>query len=53
MFKNSKTLFTRWDEIELAWKIIDDIKEHVKMMITYKDHEQVMERIRLLNHENL
>lgn len=53
MFKNSKTLFTRWDEIELAWKVIDDIKEHVKMMITYKDHEQVMERIRLLNHENL
>lgn len=53
MFNNSKTLFTRWDEIELAWKVIDDIKANVKMMITYKDHEQVIERIRMLNHENL
>ncbi len=53
MFKSSKTLFTRWDEIELAWKVIDDIKANVKMMINYKDNEQVMERIRILNHDNL
>ena len=51
--KNSKTLFTRWDEIEFAWKIIDDIKAHVKMMITYKDYQQVTERIRMLNNEIL
>lgn len=53
MFKNSKTLFTRWDEIELAWKITEDIKNNVKMMIVYKDHNQVMERVRMLNDEVL
>lgn len=53
MIKQSKTLFTRWDEIELAWKVIDDIKANVKMMITYKDADQVMQEIRKMNHENL
>lgn len=53
MLKQSKTLFTRWDEIELAWKVIDDIKSNVKIMITYHSADQVINEIRKLNHEDL
>lgn len=53
MFKHSKTLFTRWDEIELAWKVTDDIKANLKLSLHYRDFSQVMERIRALNDENL
>ena len=53
MFKSSKTLFTRWDEIELAWKVIDDIKSNVKTNIQYSNHQELISKIRDLNHENL
>ncbi len=32
-----KTLFTRWDEIELSWQLIDNIKKVQKKPIIYKD----------------
>jgi len=34
-----KTLFTRWDEIELTWKFIDDIKKLQKEPVIYDDYE--------------
>lgn len=33
------TLFTRWDEIETSWKIIDDIKKKAKVPKVYQDSE--------------
>jgi glucose-6-phosphate 1-dehydrogenase len=30
MTKSHKSLFTRWDEIELSWQIIDQIKQDIK-----------------------
>ncbi|AUD64785.1 glucose-6-phosphate dehydrogenase [Tenericutes bacterium MZ-XQ] len=34
-----KSLFTRWDEIELSWKLIDHIKKHQDKPITYKSFD--------------
>lgn len=34
-----KTLFTRWDEIELSWKIIDKIKSKQPKLTPYKNFE--------------
>ncbi len=36
-----KTLFTRWDEIELTWSFIDKIKKHQKEPITYKNYAEL------------
>lgn len=36
-----KTLFTRWDEIELSWKFIDAIKKHQKEPIIYKNYDDL------------
>lgn len=35
--EDHKTLFTRWDEIELSWKLIDQIKEKQENLVIYKD----------------
>ena len=40
-----KTLFTRWDEIELTWKFIDDIKKHQFKPVTYKSYEDLKQLI--------
>jgi glucose-6-phosphate 1-dehydrogenase len=37
--RGNSTLFTRWDEIEAAWKIIDSIKNHVIEPVIYQDFE--------------
>ncbi len=40
-----KTLFTRWDEIELTWKFIDDIKKFQKKPVVYKDYKELKKMI--------
>jgi len=39
--RGNSTLFTRWDEIEAAWKIIDSIKNHVIEPILYQDFDEL------------
>ncbi len=39
--EHHKTLFTRWDEIELSWKFIDAIKKHQKEPMIYKNYEDL------------
>lgn len=36
-----KSLFTRWDEIELSWKFIDAIKKHQNRPTIYKNYEDL------------
>lgn len=36
-----KTLFTRWDEIELSWQFIDEIKKYQSKPFIYKDLEDL------------
>ncbi|VEU82030.1 glucose-6-phosphate dehydrogenase [Acholeplasma hippikon] len=40
-----KTLFTRWDEIEASWQIVDQIKQFKKDLFIYKNEDEVMEKI--------
>ena len=39
--ESNKTIFTRWDEIELSWKLIDQIKEKQTKPIIYKDYDML------------
>ncbi|MBU1142476.1 MAG: glucose-6-phosphate dehydrogenase [Firmicutes bacterium] len=39
--EHHKSLFTRWDEIELSWHFIDQIKKYQKDPIQYKDYEDI------------
>jgi len=43
---NNKTLFTRWDEIEAMWRIVDDI-EQKKTIFVYKDYEDIKNIIKI------
>ena len=36
-----KTLFTRWDEVESSWKLIDLIKEKEPKPIIYSNYEEL------------
>ena len=36
LVRGQSTLFTRWDEIETAWEIVDDIKKAMKKPIPYQ-----------------
>ena len=39
--EHHKSLFTRWDEIELSWHFIDQIKKYQSNPIQYKDYEDI------------
>jgi glucose-6-phosphate 1-dehydrogenase len=39
--EHHKSLFTRWDEIELSWHFIDQIKKYQKDPILYKNYEDL------------
>jgi glucose-6-phosphate 1-dehydrogenase len=39
--EHHKSLFTRWDEIELSWHFIDQIKKYHKDPIQYKNYEDI------------
>jgi glucose-6-phosphate 1-dehydrogenase len=51
--EHHKTLFTRWDEIELSWKFIDAIKKHQKEPIIYKNYEDLKPLIYELTGEKM
>jgi glucose-6-phosphate 1-dehydrogenase len=46
-----KTLFTRWDEIEFSWSLIDHIKKYQKEPISYQDYEDLKPLIQDLTGE--
>ncbi|MGE4321334.1 MAG: glucose-6-phosphate dehydrogenase [Acholeplasmataceae bacterium] len=48
--EHHKTLFTRWDEIELSWKFIDEVKKVQKAPVIYKDFQQL--KALILEQEN-
>ena len=41
LFNKQNSLFTRWDEIESSWKIIDELKGHELNVITYETYEDL------------
>jgi glucose-6-phosphate 1-dehydrogenase len=49
---NHKTLFTRWDEIELSWHFIDQVKKHQKPSVKYKDFEELKPIIKEMTNED-
>ncbi len=51
--EHHKTLFTRWDEIELSWKFIDAIKKHQKEPMIYKNYEDLKPLIYELTGEKM
>lgn len=53
MVGHHKTLFTRWDEIELSWHFIDHIKKYQKNPIIYKDYNELKVLIKALTDEEM
>ena len=45
LLNNHRTLFTRWDEIESTWTIIDKLITSIKAPIIYKDYSEIKELI--------
>lgn len=49
MTKHSKSLFTRWDEIELSWQFIDQVKQDIVNkqipLRIYKNHQELYDLI--------
>jgi glucose-6-phosphate 1-dehydrogenase len=43
--ESHKSLFTRWDEIELSWHFIDQIKKYQKAPVIYKDYSELQKLI--------
>lgn len=48
LFRGNSTLFTRWDEIETAWKIVDEIKKTPQKTILYHSFENLKTTINTL-----
>lgn len=42
----SKTLFTRWDEIEASWHFIDQVKVCNNCLVIYENEQEIMEKIK-------
>jgi glucose-6-phosphate 1-dehydrogenase len=51
LVKKQNSLFTRWDEIENSWRIIDEIKEQDLELFIYKDYQELKDKIILKNKE--
>lgn len=45
----SRTLFTRWDEIEASWHFIDQIKKCPHELAIYKDEKDIIKKVKMLN----
>jgi glucose-6-phosphate 1-dehydrogenase len=43
--ESHKSLFTRWDEIELSWHFIDQVKKYQKEPIIYKSYTELQKLI--------
>ncbi len=46
VLNHNKTLFTRWDEIEAMWEIIDEVQKMDKPLYKYKDYSDIKDIIK-------
>ena len=46
MMEHHRTLFTRWDEIQASWHIIDSVLKQEKNIYTYKDYYDLISYIK-------
>jgi glucose-6-phosphate 1-dehydrogenase len=42
--EGSRTLFTRWDEIEASWHFIDQVKVCKEKLVIYKNEKELIEK---------
>jgi len=45
LINKQNSLFTRWDEIESAWQIIDEVKKYNNNLFIYNDYEEIKKEI--------
>jgi glucose-6-phosphate 1-dehydrogenase len=45
LVNKQNSLFTRWDEIESSWKIIDEIKQYNNDLYIYDNYQEIKEKI--------
>ncbi|MFP4478737.1 MAG: glucose-6-phosphate dehydrogenase [Candidatus Izemoplasmatales bacterium] len=43
LLNNQRTLFTRWDEIETTWKLIEDLKTYKQKPYSYETYEDILD----------
>jgi len=53
LIRGQSTLFTRWDEIETAWGIIDDVKKAMKAPIPYETYDDLKQAYKTMFGEEL
>ena len=46
MMEHHRTLFTRWDEIQASWQIIDSVLKQEKNIYTYKNYHDLIAYIK-------
>lgn len=51
LVNKQNSLFTRWDEIENSWRIIDEIKNQDLEPFIYNDYQELKEKIIMKNEE--
>jgi glucose-6-phosphate 1-dehydrogenase len=51
--EHHKSLFTRWDEIEVSWKFIDQVKKHQQSPIIYRNYDDLKPMIKALTGEDM
>ena len=45
LFNKQNSLFTRWDEIESSWRIIDEVKTYKHELFIYNNYDEIKELI--------
>ena len=53
LIRGVSTLFSRWDEIESSWEIVDKIKEVAKPILRYSSLSELKTQIKKLWKEDL
>jgi glucose-6-phosphate 1-dehydrogenase len=53
MMEHHRTLFTRWDEIQASWEIIDSVLKQEKHIVTYQNYEELKQYIKEKTGETL
>jgi glucose-6-phosphate 1-dehydrogenase len=43
---NNRTLFTRWDEIEATWHIVEHLRQDCHELFFYDDFDELKQQIR-------
>jgi len=45
LINKQNSLFTRWDEIETSWSIIDEVKKQQLDIFIYNNYQELKEKI--------